>query len=106
MDNSIMSYVKLTRNENILIGNYPADGKDVLVELDSSAGAFAVELPELSTWAGRAFTFWNKGTGANTVTLNTRNGEPIDAIGTFSITVAAGAVVTLQSNGIDKILSL
>jgi hypothetical protein len=99
-----MNSVKLTTIENILVGNYSSDDKDVFVELDSAVAAFSVSLPDLRSCGNRIFMFKNY--GANTVTLNTVHGQIIDYAEVFSKIIVYKEFYSIASNGIDKWISL
>jgi hypothetical protein len=96
--------VRLSYTDQLLAGKYRAGDMDVLVELDSSLGAFPVYLPDILSTGGKMFMF--KNLGANNVTINTVNGNPIDYAGVFSKVLAYKGFYSIASNQIDKWISL
>lgn len=99
-----MNYVKLTTLEPVLIGNYPDDGEDVLVELDATIAAFSVTIPDLFSMGKRVFMF--KNLSVNPVTLNTSHSQIIDYPGIFTKVIIYKQFFSIASNLKDKWISL
>jgi len=96
--------IKLSFTDNILTGKYSPNDKDIIVELDSSIGAFTVTLPDLISCGDRVFMFKNYGT--NTVTLQTVHGQIIDYAGIQTYSISYKTALTIVSNNLNKWITI
>jgi predicted RecA/RadA family phage recombinase len=72
---------------------------DIVLTVDTQAGAVEVDLPSAANMQGRRLTVIRAGTGTNAITLDQNGSETINASGTANTSLdAQHDVLTLQAN--------
>lgn len=78
-----------------------AQQRDLLLIVDTQAGAVEVDLPTAASMKGRRVTFVRAGTGSNAITIDQAGSEEINGSGTAVASLdAEHDTLTLQSNGV------
>jgi hypothetical protein len=96
--------IKLDYLDNILSGKYLSSDGDLIIDLDSTACAFSVTMPEIKSCGTRFFIFKNNGT--NDVTLGTLHGQLFDNPASAIFIVKPNHFVFVSSDTISKFLTL
>lgn len=77
-----------------------AQPRDIMLTVDTAAGAVEVDLPTAASMKGRRITIVRGGTGTNAITIDQAGSETINGSGTAVATLdAQHDLLTLQSNG-------
>jgi hypothetical protein len=95
---NLIARIMLNPTNTVLVGQYEVNAPIVIVILDSSDQAFAIELPPLNVSVNNMFFFYNipvTGSG-NNVTVSSTN---INNSGSVVIEPFAGAIVVDGLNG-------
>lgn len=77
-----------------------AQNRDLMVVVDTQAGAVEVDLPTAASMKGRRITFVRAGTGTNAITIDQAGSEQINGSGTADTSLdAQHDTKTIQSTG-------
>lgn len=100
METISQEYIILDPSQRTLQGRYSALSDSVLVEVQSDAESFEVELPDLRSASNKTFMF--KCFGANPVTIRCKEWQKIDNVENDTVVINDGDYVAFTSNGVDN----